>query len=148
MQAPRTLPPELVQRLADIAPPPPPDWRPLWWGAAALLLLLALGFLFMRRPGRPDPRRLALRRLDCLERDWRKGHCPDRQAAYRLAALLRLGLGLTDLRHPPLPDDEWQAFIARLDAVRYRPAPTVRLEEAQFLLARRWLTTEHPAGPC
>ncbi len=144
MKAPPTLPPELLQRLADIAPPPPLHWQAL---DAFALLALALGLplafvLYRRLRARPaGPRRQALRRLRRLEADWRGGRCDDRQAAYRLATLLRLGLGLSSLDEAPLPAREWRPFLDLLEALRYRPTPTRRLEEAHFRQARRWLTT-------
>ncbi|MFQ5489026.1 MAG: hypothetical protein ACE5ET_11360, partial [Gammaproteobacteria bacterium] len=96
-----TLPPELLQRLADIEPPPAPDWHPLLL-ASGVLLLLALLTLAWHLAHRPlTPRRAALKRLRHLERRWRQDRCNERETAYRLAAILRLGLGLEQLQAGP-----------------------------------------------
>lgn len=137
-----TLPPELLQRLADIEPPPAPDWHPLLLTGAIFLVLalLPLVWRFARRT--PAPRRTALQRLRQLERQWRQGCCSERETAYRLAAILRLGLELESLRttSEPARGREWQQFIEQLDELRYRPQSTGRLSTELFHKARRWLT--------
>ncbi len=140
-----TLPPELLQRLADIAPPPAPDWRPLLLAGGVLLalLLLTLAWYLARRP--QTPRRAALKRLRLLERQWRQGRCNERETAYRLAAILRLGLGLEQLQAAPEArhEGEWRQFVAQLDELRYQAQPRRRLSSELFNKARRWLAASH-----
>ncbi len=139
-----TLPPELLQRLADIEPPPAPDWQPTLLTGGALFLVLALLLVAWRLARRPQsPQRTALQRLQYLERQWQQGRCSERETAYRLAAILRLGLGLASLQTTPDPRHgrEWQQLIQQLDELRYQPQPP-RLTATLFHSARRWL-----AGP-
>ncbi len=161
MPAPSPLPPELLPYLADIQPPPAPP-LPSWSNLGAGLLLLALGatalfsLIAVMRRRRHSPARQALRRLRTLEREWRQGACPPRQAAYRLATLLRLGLG-QDVLHAPRQDSadhsdpgsaaqasEWRTLLARLDELRYAPRPREPLTPALFQAARRLLRTRSP----
>ncbi len=164
MPAPSPLPPELLPYLADIQPPPAPplpSWTNLGNSLGTGLLLLALGaaalfgLIAVMRRRRRSPARQALRRLRTLEREWRQGTCPPRQAAYRLATLLRLGLELDSL-HVPRGErghsdrkslahtDEWRALLSRLDELRYAPRPRQSLTPALFQAARRWLRTRSP----
>ncbi len=93
-----------ISRLADIELPGPPDWQPVLTAlGAAVVLAPAIVWLTWhlwrrvhRRGAAPAAARAAAR-LDALRRRWEGGEMDDREASYRLAALLRLGLGLDQL---------------------------------------------------
>ena len=144
MTAAMTLPPELLQRLADIEPPPPPAGHPLLFSAGLALILLGLLWIG-RRMRRPlPPRRAALRRLRQLERQWREGQWNDRETAYRLAAILRLGL--EDGPSCASRAQEWQHLMTQLAALRYPSTPRGAVSEALFHSARRCLQQADPPG--
>jgi hypothetical protein len=152
--------------LADIElPAQPPD------PAGALVLLAALVVLVAviagawrmsrrgRRPGsRPvaseaSPGRQALARLDALRESWKAGRVDDREAGFRICVLLRIGLGLAQLRStaPPAGVDpaQWTHVVRGLEAVRYRPEQ-VRLTGRMFEQVQDWLAgspaTDRSAG--
>jgi hypothetical protein len=155
--------------LADIELPAPPDWRPLIGLAAAVLLFAAWALILhirARRRGRtssptlspaPSPgtgegvklTREAQQRLERLRSEWASGAVEPRAAAYRLAALLRLGLGLPQLlpAAPPagLDPGEWRDTLLLLRALRYAPASAQTLREETFARAQRWLDGPHAA---
>lgn len=145
---------QLSARLADIELPPQPDWWPLIGTLAAVTgLALFLGLWWWRRA--PTARLAAtpeaIRRLDQLQRDWQGGALETREAAYQLATLLRLGLGLRQLGPQPPPhlaeeQPQWQGTLKLLEQLRYRPASPARLTEQTFAQVRAWL--EQGARPC
>jgi hypothetical protein len=141
--------------LADIElPDPPAAWMPEWLMlviAIAAAAVVVLGLAAHRRGARkaaasappPAPARAeARRRLDRLRRDWQAGGIDDREAAYRLCALLRIGLGLPQLdpASPPRSAEpaEWAGMMAELRRLRYRPAER-GLEARLFDRAAEWL---------
>ncbi len=143
-------PTDPLAALADIELPAPPDWRPVI--AFAVLALVFIAALLIRRRLRRDaappapPTRLtheAQTRLACLRQEWDAGAIDARTAAYRLAVLLRLGLGLPQLRPaaPPRGMDaaEWRETLAVLQSLRYTPAPRAALTPEIFSRADRWL---------
>ncbi|HHM05505.1 MAG TPA: hypothetical protein ENJ19_07155 [Gammaproteobacteria bacterium] len=154
---------QLLTRLADITPPPAPDWTPWLLGGgtalAALVILAGTAWWLRHRPARtpPAPAAQALARLDELETRWRKGEVPHREAAYRLATLLRLGLGRIALTAAAPPAgaaaEPWRQTLLQLDTARYHPSPPALPAEV-FAHARRYLqatdratTQPAPAAP-
>lgn len=137
---------ELIAQLADIQPPPAPD-SGIW--AITLLLALAISavgaFIYLYKyRNRPVPGTLthdgnagALERLGKLEREWLAGGIDDRQAAFRLAALIRLGLGQT--QWPKANDDQAHALGEQLSRLRYERTPRTTLDRAIFESARACL---------
>jgi hypothetical protein len=139
--------------LADIELPAPPEWRPLILFAIGLLVLIGmltgLWFSLRRRgqtagtpPTRPSLQAEALTRLAALRKAWETGIIDDREAGFRLGAMLRLGLGLPQLHATPPPGSadplHWTQFVDELRQVRYRPDRR-RLTPAHFDQARDWL---------
>lgn len=131
------------------------------WPETAALVLLGLGAVVLvvaarrrraQRAASADPagqrRQEAQRRLEAVHRDWRVGRLPDREAAYRLGALLRIGLALDRLRPTEVPAGvgdaaAWEAMVTRLAQARYgRTGGT--LDEALFDAASRWLDHAEP----
>lgn len=144
----------IVTAMADIALPPAPDWRPIIAVAALVVLTLALaGWVALRRRARRAPapdQAEAVARLDRLRQAWLDRELDEREAGYRLATLLRLGLGLHQLRPegpPPACGDtrEWADTVALLQRLRYRRHPDTALSREVFERARRWLTAPPPA---
>ncbi|MCC6303166.1 MAG: DUF4381 family protein [Gammaproteobacteria bacterium] len=142
-------PTDPLAALADIETPAPPDWAPLI-AIAALTLAIAAALLifYIRTRGRPrhaapSTAHEALARIEGLQREWEAGETDARTAAYRLATLLRLGLGLPQLRPatPPAGLDaaEWRETLTFLHGLRYAPAPVSALSPELFARARRWL---------
>lgn len=153
--------------LADIELPAPPDWRPMIVLTAAVLLLILAGALIIHRRRRRQRNALispltrspvtgerdgtlreALARLDRLQREWSSGAVDARAAAYRLGALLRIGLGMPQL-HPASPPSnpdarEWRETLTLLQGLRYAPRPSHALTHETFERARRWL--QHSAS--
>ena len=140
----------LTTQLADVEPPGPPQWWP-WYVLAvlALALMVTIAQLVWRAYRRATLRSLsadaaALEKLQRLRAQWQGGQLNDRQVAFRLATLLRLGLGLTQLTSikPPMLDGDvqhWQATVALLARLRYQPQPADRLSEEFFQQIQHWL---------
>lgn len=161
---PVSVAPEL-SRLADIELPPVAPWA-LYEGVATvfgLALILALlggliGYGIGKRLRRPrlgmaaatTPTPIiddALMRLDALTAAWQAGNIKEREAAYRLVTLLRLGLGLPQL--PPkapagIPQAAWESLLDHCSALRYRPG-AAGLDAQMFSQVRAWLTTRAKA---
>ena len=121
----------LLARLADVELPPAPDWTPTWYALAGVVVLAILAFAVIvrrkhtREVQRPAPTAgaEAQARVDTLHGAWSRGEITPRTAAYRLAAVLRLALGLRqlDAHSPPSGIDarEWAMALDRLRASRY-----------------------------
>lgn len=162
---PVSVAPEL-SRLADIELPPVAPWA-LYEGVATVfglaLILALLGGLIGYAIGKHLRSRLrpamaeaatpaspiddALMRLDALTTAWQAGNIKEREAAYRLVTLLRLGLGLPQL--PPkapagIPQAAWESLLDHCSALRYRPG-AAGLDAQMFSQVRAWLTTRAKA---
>lgn len=144
----------IVTAMADIALPPAPDWRPFLAVAALVVLGFALaGWLALRRRARrglAPVQAEAVTRLDRLRQAWLDRELDEREVAYRLATLLRLGLGVPQLQPDGPPpacanSREWADTVALLQHLRYRRHPDTGLSRAIFERARRWLTAPPPA---
>lgn len=135
--------------LADIILPPPPDWHSFWLITAIMLAVLALviaALYFYVRKSRLRQRAAPsspLNELATLEKQWRDGVLPTRETAYRLATLLRVGMGIPQLtRHPPLAfasqDSRWETLIRALEHIRYAPHNST-FDTQWFDWTREWL---------
>lgn len=143
-------PETLQQRMADIIVPAPDDSTVTYIGIliTVVVLLALIGWLvnryvIPRRRNTTAAETGALHQLELVRQDWREGHIDSRQAAFRLATVLRLGLRLEQL--PPLPpapvvdDRQWQQTISRLNALRYPSAQTQKLTDDLFNSVRHIL---------
>ena len=140
---------DITAAMVDIALPAPPDWGPLVAAATTLVLTAAAGIeWWLRRRRRATACRDAgaLARLDRLQQAWAQRSLDEREAAYRLAALLRIGLGLRQLRGDTPPrgvadadTHEWSSVVALLQRLRYQPRTEEALSREVFRHARRWL---------
>ncbi len=138
-----------LQGLADIEWPAAPDWSLFYLTAAAITLVLgaivAYSIWRWRRPARRVDRHvLALAKLAALQTNWQRGAIDDRAAAYQLATILRLGLGLEQLTTgcPDLPHvspTAWRTMIALLHRYRYSLQAPDKLPAAAFASIRGWL---------
>lgn len=139
-----------LQQLADILPPPAPggaSWMLLVVGSA-IVIVAALALVWFVKKHRPRkhnlPAREAQLRLRTLRAAWQAHTVSDREAAYRLATLLRLGLSLPQLTtqlRPAAVDNEqsWHETLTHLQALRYRDQATSNLPPQLFDRAERWL---------
>lgn len=142
--------------LADIEFPAPPEWRQLFLLMACVLVLIAafagLWFVWRRFRGpdraQPTDDRMpagaqALVHLLALQQAWESGTIDDREAGFRMCALLRLGLELPQLRAETRPNlaesRQWLGFVDELRQIRYRPDRSL-LKPAHFEQARGWLS--------
>lgn len=137
-----------LQQLADVLPPPAPGWGWVWIIMTALLVLPVAALWWWMRIRRARyhnaPAREARRRLDQLRSAWQSQTVDDREAAYRLAALLRLGLGIAQLtaHHRPaaVTDSKaWERTLGELHALRYRHLAGPALSADCFRYAEAWL---------
>jgi len=139
-----------LSQLADILPPlapSGPDWMLLIIaGFVCLVVIVTLPWFvkkhYSRRSGLPA--REALRRLAALRSAWQARTISDREAAYRLATLLRLGLALPQLAPQLRPaavgnEQWWHETLAQLNALRYRDRAPSTLPPQCFDRAERWL---------
>ena len=137
-----------LKQLADVLPPPPPSSAWILWVVAGVTALVAatvlLWVMSKRRSRQGDiPAREAQRRLAALRSAWQSQVISDREAAYRLATLLRLGLGLSQLAPQLKPtavedDTAWYDTLGELQALRYRDRSNP-LSPRCFDRAEQWL---------
>lgn len=139
---------QLNARLAGIELPPEPDWWPLTWSVAAIALSTLILVLVIRQKRKLSPQQTpaaeAAHRLQQLQHAWQTGELEARDAAYQIATLLRLGLGLRQLEPTPPPQlahqaAEWHALLSALAQLRYQPQREATLSEQTFNQIREWL---------
>lgn len=145
-----------LSQLADILPPPAPGgmgWLlPVIGFAVIVAALVLVWFVKRHRPGKPAlPVREAQQRLAMLRAAWQARTFSDREAAYRLAAVLRLGLNLPQLTpriRPRVVDDEalWRETLTQLQVLRYREQAPLTLPPHCFDRAERWLAAARRAA--
>jgi hypothetical protein len=139
-----------LSQLADILPPPAPggpDWMLLVLvGIVCVLAAAVLVWLWKKRHAQRinSPAREARRRLATLRSAWQSRTLSDREAAYRLATLLRLGLDVPQLSAQLCPravedDASWRETLEQLHALRYRDQAGLSLSSQCFERAARWL---------
>ncbi len=130
---------KLLIRMADIEVPSPPDWTPALLSGMLIILLLVLVIAlawWWRKTARAQQHHPVIKhelpahhQLEILQAQWQSGSLPDREAAYRLATILRLGLGLSQLtancpKHLCHKKKAWLSAIAFLDNIRYQKQTT------------------------
>ena len=140
-----------LSQLADILPPPPPG-GPGWLllsliGLACLVVVIGLLWFMKKRhaPRGVSSSREARQKLAALHSAWQSHAVSDREAAYRLATLLRLGLALPQLdtlKPPSVVEDgmAWRETLRQLHTLRYRQQTGSVLSSQCFEHAKRWLT--------
>lgn len=149
---------ETLSRLADIELPAAPNWQPLVITVAVIAtltaILIAARLVWRSRRRRADDRQtatplaMAQTRLEQTRRNWQAGEIDDREAAYRLATLLRLGLGLPQLPHEhpahiPVAPSEWREITQLLERLRYQQSSQERLSPEMFQHLGRWLAARN-----
>ena len=139
---------QLGQQLADIELPPEPNWWPLIWIVLVFLLIQTLLTIIMLKKRKAATKKLlpdeARQRLQQIHQQWQHGELESRDAAYELATLLRLGLGLKQLKYGPPTSlshqtKEWQAVIEQLKQLRYQANSDITLNEETFNTIQAWL---------
>ena len=139
-----------LSQLADILPPPAPggpDWMlVIVVGIICVLAATVLVWFWKKHHSQRMnlPAREARRRLAALRSAWQSHTLSDREAAYRLATLLRLGLALPQLNtqdRPSMVEDDaaWRETLEQLHALRYRDQAGLNLSSQCFERAARWL---------
>lgn len=146
---------EIAAAMADIVLPPAPDWRPaIAVGAAIAVVAIALAAWRIQQRARRACSPVdsdAVAHLDELHQAWAARVVDDREAGYRLAALLRVGLGLRQLRSDSPPrvvtdPNEWANILTLLEHLRYRRRADTGLSSQVFGRARRWLSAPSADG--
>lgn len=139
-----------LQKLADILPPPAPS-GPGWLlivtaiAVAVVAIFTIVWFVKKHRLHKSVlPAHEAQQRLTALRNAWQARTVSDREAAYRLATLLRLGLVLPQLTpqiRPAVVDDAltWNETLTRLHELRYRDQASFTLSPQFFDRAEQWL---------
>lgn len=144
---------QLIAKLAILDAPLPPDWTvPLFiMGFIVILMPIATIMLTLRINRARSNTHLSLKQqaliqLNKLETAYASQQCDQRQAAYQLATLLRLGLSLQQFDDSPFQNDpHWQRLTLSLNNLRY-PADAEllgnehALSAETFQAARHWLT--------
>ena len=139
-----------LNQLADIVLPTSPPWYDAWWWLAVTIfmgasaLVIGVATLYRRHRQQHTPMKEACLRLDGVLGSWQQGKIDQREAAYLLAALLRLGLGLPQLHPeqapPGIQDEAWRTVLRKLEKLRYSSsAATATLTPALFQELRVWL---------
>lgn len=145
----------MVNNLADIELPSAPAddaSLALWLVLVVVILVGVITYIAWRKrgamPNSVTPGvQAALAQLEQIQKQWQLGQLDERQAAYRLATLLRLALGLPQLDSvcPPCVQQhraQWPNTIALLTTLRYRRVETQnQLNTATFDVVRQWLQT-------
>lgn len=149
-----------LSRLADIELPATPDWQPFIIAAAAIVaitaILIAAWLVWRSRKCRAGNRQSATplatvqTRLEQTRMEWQAGKMDDREAAYRLATLLRLGLGLPQITpectaHLAADQTAWQDTLHLFEQLRYQQAPQTGLTVDVFQRAKQWLAASDGA---
>jgi hypothetical protein len=151
--------PEILNRLADIELPAPPDWQPLLMASGVIIIALML-IIFTRlyiRHGKTsrteidahlDPALAARLKLQQLIQDWQSQAISDREAAYRLTTLLRLGLDLPQLTptcppHIAADQHAWQDTLRLCANLRYQETSALRLTPEIFQRVEQWLVKSY-----
>ena len=139
-----------LRQLADILPPPAPggpDWTLLVLAGIVCIVAAAalLWFIKKHQAHRKNlPAREARQRLAVLRNAWQAHTLSDREAAYHLATLLRLGLALPQLSaqlcpHAVEDDASWRETLEQLQALRYCNEAACTLSPQSFDRAEHWL---------
>jgi hypothetical protein len=138
-----------LKQLADILPPPAPhnlSWLLAVATIVAIVVAVVLVWLVKRRRSgtQTSPARDAQQRLAALRAAWQARTLSDREAAYRLATVLRLGLSLPQLAphaRPSAVDDAaaWYDTLKELQTLRYRNQSSATLSPQCFDRAALWL---------
>ncbi len=139
---------QLGQQLAAIELPPEPNWWPLIWIVSLFLIgqtVITLIMLKKRKSASNNNlHNEAQHRLKQIQQQWQNGELEPRDAAYQLATLLRLGMGLKQLEPSP-PDylkdqaHDWQSIIEQLQQLRYQADSDATLNERLFATIQAWL---------
>jgi hypothetical protein len=138
-----------LQGLVDIEPPPPPPSGPAIGPIAiGIPLVLAVALLWVQRH---SARTRALRELRQLRRLHTGRKIAQRDTAFRLTAILRLGLSTSRILPDRLPPgcsinshDRWKNFAEELRHARFSQASaTARELDTLIAEAKHWLR-KHP----
>ena len=149
--------PGLLNKMADIELPAAPDWQPYIIVIAITLLIVFITVMIIRNmykskkqyASSPADVKDGGSVLDEIEDQWSTGRIDDREASYRLSTLLRLGLGLPQLR-PVCPADliddatAWEDTIQLFHQLRYKQTTQTRLSAEDFRYVKKWLM--HTSG--
>ncbi len=133
---------ELSAELADIVEPLPvvTQESDAWLVIVMAILLLISVLIIVRWWLHSKHRRRTLRRLRQLRRDVTSGHMNTRALAYAIAFELRTGLQthrlgrLHEKSHDESQRNAWQAFVSRLDILRYRSGSELDPTQGDALL--------------
>ncbi len=135
------LPYDIIEPVMPPAPPPDFTWA-LIVGAVVAAFLITIALLYWRRTRQ---RRWARKQLTQARRAFLAGALPEHAAAYAIAEALRGGFGMGQVTATEASDPRWQAFVARLDRMRYSASSADTSElTGLFTEAAFWLREKSP----
>ena len=132
------LPFDIIEPAMPPAPPPDITWM-LVAGTVTALVLIVLAVIHWRRTRH---QRLARKQLARARQAFRTGALNAHDAAFAIAEALRTAFAVQQLTASESGDARWRAYLAKLDAARYRAA-TSEVGEL-FAEAARWLRGKAP----
>jgi hypothetical protein len=134
------LPFDIIEPAMPPAPPPDFTWL-LMTGALIALMLVIFSAVQWRRTRH---KRLARKKLARARQAFHAGTLGAHDAAFAVAEALRIAFGVTHLTATEASVPGWQAFIAKLDSMRYREGETPADIGELFKEAARWLRGKAP----
>lgn len=146
----------ITHKMADIEMPPAVDWQPLIITVAIMLTLSILAFVIYRankHQVRQENQigKQALSELNKLQQQWQQKTINDQNTAYRLCALLRLGLQQQQITTTPPQQlakyaQQWRTTIKQLEQLRYTPKAQHCISTKTFEQIQHWL--KEGSNPC
>jgi len=141
---------ELLNNIADIELPAPPNWQPSILLAIIIifLLLFLLLLVLQQRSKSIRNENTALEQLMQIQHNWKSKTTNNRDTAYQLATLLRLGLKLDQLDADTCPNVifahqvNWHDTVTQLKKLRYEKHQKVTLKNHTFDNIKNWLLLE------
>lgn len=145
----------IQQQILDVVPPQAPEFGSLYTvgGLMAIIFLLLITNILSRKKKKTynhsgDVRNAAKDQLYQVQSEYLNDEIDSRDAAYRIATILRLTYGIRDLDGgPPSPSidgKQWAALVNLLHQLRYQPEFEVRLSREHFDLIAAWLNSDSP----
>ena len=142
------------EQIHDVVPPPAPEFASIITVGGLMViifLLLATNILSRKKKKkfdhRGDVREAAKDQLYQVQNEYINSDIDSRDAAYRIATILRLTYGIRDLDGPPpspnIDNKQWAALVNLLHQLRYQPEFEVRLSREHFDIIATWLNSDN-----
>jgi len=144
---------ELLNSIADIELPAPPNWQPAILIGIIIFILLFLMLLILQQRSKLIKNKIykhhqhsALEQLEKIQQHWKIKSINNRETAYQLAAVLRLGLKLEQLQANACPNiliaqrTTWHDTVTQLNKLRYQSHQKDEIESHTFAHIQHWLS--------